>query len=188
MRIAVIGGGPAGLYFAISMKLRDPAHDIHLFERNRQGETFGWGVVFSDQTLENLEANDPASAAVIAGEFPGSLYTETDDPDEDFNNLDSTTGEQAVAVWRGEIAESRRITAELPLEAIGTVPVDTVADQQKTYCPWPLVLEIRKGGDKIIYSLPAPEPPDVQKRYPGDAQLTANIGAGGAMQLSLAGK
>ena len=69
MRIAVIGAGPAGLYFAISMKLRDPAHDIHVFERNRRGETFGWGVVFSDQTLGNLELNDPASAAAIAGEF-----------------------------------------------------------------------------------------------------------------------
>jgi anthraniloyl-CoA monooxygenase len=50
MRIACLGGGPAGLYFAISMKLRDPAHQIDLFERNRADDTFGWGVVFSDQT------------------------------------------------------------------------------------------------------------------------------------------
>ncbi|HMI41397.1 MAG TPA: bifunctional salicylyl-CoA 5-hydroxylase/oxidoreductase [Sphingomicrobium sp.] len=69
MKIAVIGGGPAGLYFAISMKLRDASHDIHLFERNREGETFGWGVVFSDQTVENLTANDPKSAQIIADEF-----------------------------------------------------------------------------------------------------------------------
>jgi anthraniloyl-CoA monooxygenase len=69
MRIACIGGGPAGLYFAISMKLRDPAHDIHVFERNPRGVTFGWGVVFSDQTVENLMANDPASAKIIADEF-----------------------------------------------------------------------------------------------------------------------
>ena len=69
MRIACLGGGPAGLYFAISMKLRDPAHDIDLFERNRPDDTFGWGVVFSDQTVENLMANDPVSGAVIAGEF-----------------------------------------------------------------------------------------------------------------------
>src|ERR687894_715305 len=54
MRIACLGGGPAGLYFAISMKLRDPAHDIDLFERNRADDTFGWGVVFSDQTVDNL--------------------------------------------------------------------------------------------------------------------------------------
>ncbi|HYD13242.1 MAG TPA: bifunctional salicylyl-CoA 5-hydroxylase/oxidoreductase [Allosphingosinicella sp.] len=69
MRIACLGGGPAGLYFAISMKLRDPAHRIDVFERNRPGDTFGWGVVFSDQTVENLMANDPVSGAVISGEF-----------------------------------------------------------------------------------------------------------------------
>src|SRR3954466_2948504 len=69
MRIACIGGGPAGLYFAISMKLRDPSHQIEVFERNRPGVTFGWGVVFSDQTVENLQANDPPSAAIIAAEF-----------------------------------------------------------------------------------------------------------------------
>jgi anthraniloyl-CoA monooxygenase len=69
MRIACLGGGPAGLYFAISMKLRDPAHDIDLYERNRPDDTFGWGVVFSDQTVENLMANDPVSGAVIQGEF-----------------------------------------------------------------------------------------------------------------------
>jgi anthraniloyl-CoA monooxygenase len=69
MRIACLGGGPAGLYFAISMKLRDPRHEIDLFERNRPDDTFGWGVVFSDQTVENLMRNDAVSGAVIAGEF-----------------------------------------------------------------------------------------------------------------------
>ncbi|MGN6156337.1 MAG: bifunctional salicylyl-CoA 5-hydroxylase/oxidoreductase [Sphingomicrobium sp.] len=69
MKIACIGGGPAGLYFAISMKLRDPAHEIEVFERNAPGVTFGWGVVFSDQTVENLERNDPKSAQIISLEF-----------------------------------------------------------------------------------------------------------------------
>src|SRR6187551_2998593 len=69
MKIACIGGGPAGLYFAISMKLRDPSHEIEIFERNAPGVTFGWGVVFSDETVENLERNDPASAKIIADEF-----------------------------------------------------------------------------------------------------------------------
>ena len=69
MRIACLGGGPAGLYFAISMKLRDAAHEIDLFERNRADDTFGWGVVFSDQTVENLLANDAVSGAVIQSEF-----------------------------------------------------------------------------------------------------------------------
>ena len=69
MRIACIGGGPAGLYFAISMKLRDPRHEVRLFERNPRGVTFGWGVVFSDQTVDNLVANDPVSAAAITQDF-----------------------------------------------------------------------------------------------------------------------
>ncbi len=69
MKIACLGGGPAGLYFAISMKLRDPAHEVVVVERNRPDDTFGWGVVFSDQTLDNLRANDPVSADAILAEF-----------------------------------------------------------------------------------------------------------------------
>ena len=53
MKIACVGGGPAGLYFAISMKVRDSAHEIHVFERNRPDDTFGRGVVFPDQTVED---------------------------------------------------------------------------------------------------------------------------------------
>tara|TARA_R110000868_G_scaffold2321_2_gene17244 strand:- start:46952 stop:49246 length:2295 start_codon:yes stop_codon:yes gene_type:complete len=66
MKIACLGGGPAGLYFAISMKLRDPACTVDVYERNKPGDTFGWGVVFSDQTMENMAGNDPVSAAAIA--------------------------------------------------------------------------------------------------------------------------
>ncbi len=69
MKIACLGGGPAGLYFAISMKLRDPAHDIVVFERNRPDDTFGWGVVFSEETFDNITANDPVSAAIIRDHF-----------------------------------------------------------------------------------------------------------------------
>ena len=69
MKIACLGGGPAGLYFAISMKLRDATHDITVFERNRPDDTFGWGVVFSDETFDNITANDPASAEMIRSNF-----------------------------------------------------------------------------------------------------------------------
>jgi anthraniloyl-CoA monooxygenase len=69
MKVACLGGGPAGLYFAISMKLRDAAHDITVYERNRPDDTFGWGVVLSDETLANLSANDPVSAEVIRKHF-----------------------------------------------------------------------------------------------------------------------
>ncbi|HUQ13657.1 MAG TPA: bifunctional salicylyl-CoA 5-hydroxylase/oxidoreductase [Novosphingobium sp.] len=69
LNFAVIGGGPAGLYFAISMKLRDPGHAVTVLERNRADDTFGWGVVLSDETLANLAANDPPSAEAIATHF-----------------------------------------------------------------------------------------------------------------------
>jgi anthraniloyl-CoA monooxygenase len=69
MKIACLGGGPAGLYFAISMKLRDAGHDITVFERNRPDDTFGWGVVLSNETFENLAKNDPLSAGEIRRHF-----------------------------------------------------------------------------------------------------------------------
>ncbi|WP_376702088.1 bifunctional salicylyl-CoA 5-hydroxylase/oxidoreductase [Mesorhizobium sp. ISC25] len=69
MKVAVLGGGPAGLYFAISMKLRDAAHEVTVFERNRADDTFGWGVVLSAETLENLARNDPVSAVWIRKHF-----------------------------------------------------------------------------------------------------------------------
>ncbi|NVK32561.1 MAG: NAD(P)/FAD-dependent oxidoreductase, partial [Gammaproteobacteria bacterium] len=69
MRIACLGGGPAGLYFAISMKLRQPDAEVVVFERNKFDDTFGWGVVLSDETLQNLAANDPVSAKAIGDHF-----------------------------------------------------------------------------------------------------------------------
>lgn len=69
MKAACLGGGPAGLYFAISMKLQDPAHEVTIYERNRPDDTFGWGVVLSDETLQTLAANDPVSAEAIRREF-----------------------------------------------------------------------------------------------------------------------
>jgi anthraniloyl-CoA monooxygenase len=69
MKVICLGGGPGGLYTAISMKLRDPSHDVTVLERNTAGDTFGWGVVFSDQTMDNLEANDPVSAELMMKEL-----------------------------------------------------------------------------------------------------------------------
>ncbi len=65
MRIVVLGGGPAGLYFSLLMKLRQPAHEITVCERNPRGATFGWGVVFSEQTLAYLAQPDPQTFAAI---------------------------------------------------------------------------------------------------------------------------
>ncbi len=69
MKILCLGGGPAGLYFAISMKLRDPSHDVTVLERNGAGDTFGWGVVLSDDALSRLQKNDPPSAQAIRDHF-----------------------------------------------------------------------------------------------------------------------
>ena len=69
MKIACLGGGPAGLYFAISMKLKSPDHDVVVLERNAPDSTFGWGVVLSDETLDNLTRNDPVSAQKIRDNF-----------------------------------------------------------------------------------------------------------------------
>ena len=69
MNILCIGGGPAGLYFALLMKQQNPAHQITVVERNRPYDTFGWGVVFSDQTLQNLQAADAHTAELIGNAF-----------------------------------------------------------------------------------------------------------------------
>ena len=65
MRIVSIGGGPAGLYFALLMKKADPGHDVTVVERNRADDTFGFGVVFSDATLDTfIEADRPTGEAI----------------------------------------------------------------------------------------------------------------------------
>src|SRR5436190_546227 len=69
MKIAVIGAGPAGLYFSILMKKAAPAAEITVYERNRIDDTFGFGVVFSDQTLDTFEQHDPESFQGITREF-----------------------------------------------------------------------------------------------------------------------
>jgi anthraniloyl-CoA monooxygenase len=69
MKINIIGGGPAGMYFAFLMKRADPAHEITVYERNGPDDTFGWGVVFSGKTLANLRAADAESHAEITRAF-----------------------------------------------------------------------------------------------------------------------
>ena len=69
MRIVCIGGGPAGLYFGLLMKKANPAHQITVIERNRPYDTFGWGVVFSDATMDNMRAWDAETADEIESAF-----------------------------------------------------------------------------------------------------------------------
>ena len=74
MNILCIGGGPAGLYFALLMKLQDPAHRITVVERNKPFDTFGWGVVLSDQTLDNMREAD-----AVTGQLIGDALNHWDD-------------------------------------------------------------------------------------------------------------
>src|SRR3954452_23399525 len=69
MRILSVGGGPAGLYFAILMKKTDPSSEVTVLERNRRDDTFGFGVVFSDATMGNLARADDVSHAEITKSF-----------------------------------------------------------------------------------------------------------------------
>jgi anthraniloyl-CoA monooxygenase len=69
MRLTCIGGGPAGLYLALLMKKHDASHEVTVLERHRAGDTFGWGVVFSDQTLAALQRADPPTATQILDAF-----------------------------------------------------------------------------------------------------------------------
>ena len=77
MKVVCLGGGPGGVYTAISLKLRNPEHQVSVYERNKPGDTFGWGVVFSDQTMENLIANDPVSAQKMNDELIHWDYIDT---------------------------------------------------------------------------------------------------------------
>jgi non-ribosomal peptide synthetase component E (peptide arylation enzyme) len=93
VRIACLGGGPGGLLAALLAKRSDPGREVTVFERNRAGDTFGFGVVFSDATLDGIDAADPvlrraldghgATLQQVFGMAEGLLnYTRLDDPDE----------------------------------------------------------------------------------------------------------
>src|ERR1043165_29893 len=86
MKIRIIGGGPAGMYFAILMKQADAAHDIAIHERNGPDDTFGWGVVFSGKTLANLRDADAISHAEITREF------------EAWDNVDVVHGHDKISI------------------------------------------------------------------------------------------
>ncbi|GAA4912881.1 anthraniloyl-CoA monooxygenase [Stackebrandtia albiflava] len=105
MRIAVIGGGPAGLYFAAQAQRRDPGHHIDVFERNPSGRTYGFGVVFSGETLDSIRDTDPVVHAAMAARFVAwqdidvHLRAEPDAP----GSLVSSTGHEFAAMSRRDL-------------------------------------------------------------------------------------
>jgi anthraniloyl-CoA monooxygenase len=125
MRIVCAGGGPAGLYFAIQMMRRDPSHRVTVIERNQPGDTFGWGVVFSDETLRNLEGADPASKQEILDSF-----AHWDDIDIHFKGRVITSGGHGFCgIERRHLLDILRRRAEsLGVELIFQREVDDVAE------------------------------------------------------------
>jgi anthraniloyl-CoA monooxygenase len=97
MKINIIGGGPAGLYFAILMKQPDPAHDITVYERNGPDDTFGWGVVFSGKTLANLRAADKETHAEITTNF------------EAWDNVDVVHGDSKISIHGNSFSGIERL-------------------------------------------------------------------------------
>jgi anthraniloyl-CoA monooxygenase len=97
MKINIIGGGPAGLYFAILMKKAGADHQIRIYERNGPDDTFGWGVVFSGKTLANLRAADEVSHAEITREF------------EAWDNVDVVHRNEKISIHGNSFSGIRRL-------------------------------------------------------------------------------
>jgi len=97
MKINIIGGGPAGMYFAILMKTAAATHHIAIYERDGPDDTFGWGVVFSGKTLNNLRAADEASHADITEDF------------EAWDNVDVVHRDQKISIHGNSFSGIARI-------------------------------------------------------------------------------
>jgi anthraniloyl-CoA monooxygenase len=136
MKIAIVGGGPGGLYFAALMKQLDPSHDITLWERNAATDTFGFGVVFSDETLGGIGNADP-----VVAEYMSRRFARWSDIDIHFRGETLTVGGQGFAAMsRKELLELlQRRCLELGVD----VRFSTLA---------PPVAELEAGYDLVLAS------------------------------------
>ncbi|GAA1247193.1 anthraniloyl-CoA monooxygenase [Microbacterium phyllosphaerae] len=130
MRVAVIGGGPGGLYFAALMKQLDPTHDITVWERNAPDDTFGFGVVFSDETLGGIENADPVIAARMSEQF--ARWTDIDIV---FGGATHTIGGQGfAAMGRKELLQLLQGRClELGVEILFRTPAPDAAELMTQY-------------------------------------------------------
>ncbi|HEU0240727.1 MAG TPA: bifunctional salicylyl-CoA 5-hydroxylase/oxidoreductase [Micromonosporaceae bacterium] len=134
MRIAVIGGGPGGLYFACLAKQLDPAREITVWERNPPGDTYGFGVVFSDETLGGIEHADP-----VIHERMAESFARWDDIDVHYGGAVVTSGGHGFA------AMSRRHLLQILRERAGELGVDVRFDEAA-----PPVGDLRRSYDLVV--------------------------------------
>ena len=129
LNVAVIGAGPAGLYLSLLLKKSNPAHTITVFERNRPDDTFGWGVVFSDATLENLAAADDDTYRAITDNF-----AHWDDIDIHFSGRTITSsGHGFSGIARKKLLEILQTRArELGVDLVFENDIDNSALEQLT--------------------------------------------------------
>ncbi|MGV1906996.1 bifunctional salicylyl-CoA 5-hydroxylase/oxidoreductase [Agrobacterium cavarae] len=157
MRIVCIGGGPAGLYFSLLMKKLHPEHHIRVVERNRPYDTFGWGVVFSDQTMASMQKWDKESADEIQ-----QAFNHWDDIEVLFKGTrQRTTGHGFVGIGRKKllnILQSR-------CEALGVELVfETDAGGDQDFPDADLVIASDGFNSKVRNRYPDVFQPDLVKR------------------------
>ncbi|MGL4093950.1 bifunctional salicylyl-CoA 5-hydroxylase/oxidoreductase [Agrobacterium cavarae] len=157
MRIVCIGGGPAGLYFSLLMKKLHPEHHIRVIERNRPYDTFGWGVVFSDQTMASMQTRDKESADEIQ-----QAFNHWDDIEVLFKGTrQRTTGHGFVGIGRKKllnILQSR-------CEALGVELIfETDAGGDQDFPDADLIIASDGFNSKVRNRYPEVFQPDLVKR------------------------
>ncbi|NVN00246.1 bifunctional salicylyl-CoA 5-hydroxylase/oxidoreductase [Arthrobacter sp. SDTb3-6] len=130
MKIAIVGGGPGGLYFAALMKQLDPAHQVTLWERNAASDTFGFGVVFSDETLGGIGNADP-----VIADYMSRRFARWSDIDIHFRGETVTVGGQGFAAMsRKELLELlQHRCAELGVDLRFSTVAPPVAELEAHY-------------------------------------------------------
>lgn len=130
MKIAVIGGGPGGLYFSALMKQLNPSHEVTVWERNRAEDTFGFGVVFSDETLGGI-----GNADTVVAEYMADRFARWTDIDITLNGVRHTVGGQGFAAMsRKELLQLlQRRTAELGVDVRFSTMAPDVEELSRDY-------------------------------------------------------